>query len=107
MTAKKGPAPAGLEPRVARKLLDLLATDDDFRSLFQADAHAALVQAGYEAPAGTDPAMASSVSGADCMQLASSDRIASKSQILRDREKLIADTTTVMRFSEAGGFKAV
>lgn len=105
-TNRKGPAPAGLEPKVARKLLDLLSSDNDFRRLFKKDAHAALVKAGYKAPAGTDPAQAASLSGAACMQLASGDRIAPKSKIVRDRAKLEAATINPMRFIEAGAFKA-
>ncbi|AWZ07878.1 putative modified peptide [Streptomyces sp. ICC1] len=37
-----------IPPRVADRLLDLLATDDAFRELFQQNRHAALVEAGYE-----------------------------------------------------------
>jgi putative modified peptide len=106
MAAKKGPAPAALEPKVAKKLLDLLSTDNDFRRLFKADAHAALVKAGYRAPQGTDPAKAASLSGGACMQLKPGERIAPKAKIVRDRAKLEAATTTIMRFIEAGGFKA-
>ena len=43
MANQKGPPPAPLHPHVVNKLLDLLSTDDDFRDLFQRDAHAALV----------------------------------------------------------------
>lgn len=105
-TKKKGPAPAALEPKVARKLLDLLSRDNDFRRLFKKDAHAALVKAGYKAPAGTDPAKAASLSAGACMQLAPADRIAPKSKIVRDRAKLEAATANPMRFIEASGFKA-
>ena len=31
MATKKGPAPAPLDPKVAKKLLDKLSTDNDFR----------------------------------------------------------------------------
>ncbi|WP_407840642.1 NHLP-related RiPP peptide [Streptomyces sp. DSM 116496] len=37
-----------IPPKVVDRLLDLLATDDAFRELFQHNRHAALVQAGYE-----------------------------------------------------------
>ncbi|MGW1768416.1 NHLP-related RiPP peptide [Streptomyces sp. NPDC002073] len=37
-----------IPPKVVDRLLDLLATDDAFRELFQQNRHAALVQAGYE-----------------------------------------------------------
>lgn len=39
--------PAGLEPKVADRLLDLLSTDDAFRELFVKDTKAALEVAGY------------------------------------------------------------
>ena len=48
MATKKGNGPAPLDPKVAKKLLDLLSTDNDFRRLFKQDAHAALVQAGWK-----------------------------------------------------------
>ena len=40
-------APAGLEPKVADRLLDLLSTDDAFRELFVKDTKSALELAGY------------------------------------------------------------
>lgn len=40
-------APAGLETKVANRLLDLLSTDDAFRALFVSDTKAALEFAGY------------------------------------------------------------
>ena len=42
MATKKGAKPAPLDPKVTKKLLDKLATDNDFRRLFKKDAHAAL-----------------------------------------------------------------
>src|SRR3546814_16540253 len=68
MARKKGAGPAPLDPEVARKLLDLLATDNDFRRLFKKDANAALLKVGYQP--GT------SVSGGQCLQLQAGDRIA-------------------------------
>lgn len=106
MAAKKGAAPAPLEPKVAKKLLDLLSTDNDFRRLFKKDAHAALVKAGYKAPAGTDPSTAAAVSGGACLQLKGSDRIAPKAQIIRDRAKLESKVTGVMHFEGAKLLKA-
>src|SRR5690606_37868706 len=106
MARKKGPAPAALEPKVARKLLDLLSSDNEFRRLFKKDAHAALVKAGYKAPAGTEPATAAAASGGACMQLKTSDRIATKQAIQRDRAKIEANLAQVMLFIEAKHFKA-
>src|SRR5690348_8264749 len=106
MANQKGPPPAPLHPNVARKLLDLLSTDDDFRDLFQRDAHAALVQAGYVPPHGSDPAQASAISGGDCLQLSGTNQLASKEQIARDRAKLEALTTKVMNFIDSAAFKA-
>lgn len=81
MATKKGPSPAPLDPSVTKNLLDKLSTDDDFRQLFQQDAHAALAQVGYAPEAGAG-------SAGDCMQLKASDSIASKAKIQRDRAKL-------------------
>ena len=106
MAQTKGPAPAPLEPKVARKLLDLLSTDNDFRRLFKKDAHAALVKAGYKAPAGTDATQIAAVSGAGCMQLKAGARIAPKANILRDRAKIEANLALAMLFIEAKSFKA-
>lgn len=41
---------APLDPTIARRLLDLLSTDDLFRARFQNDHIAALVSIGYESP---------------------------------------------------------
>lgn len=106
MAMKKGPAPAPLEPKVARKLLDLLSTDNDFRRLFKKDAHAALLKVGYKPPAGADPARAAALSGGQCMQLKAGDRIAPKAAIVRDRAKLESSMGLPMLFIEATGFRA-
>jgi putative modified peptide len=106
MANQKGPPPAPLHPNVARKLLDLLSSDDDFRDLFQRDAHAALVQAGYAAPAGTDPSIASALSGGDCIQLDSGATLASKEQIAQDRTKLERSLSMIQGFDKASDFEA-
>jgi len=93
---RKGPPPPALHPHVVRKLLDLLSSDDDFRDLFQHDAHAALMQAGYEAPAAIEPT--ADTSGGTCMQLAATEKLASKEQIARDRAKLETSLKQVHRF---------
>lgn len=106
MANQKGPPPAPLHPHVANKLLDLLSSDDDFRDLFKRDAHAALIQAGYVPPSGSDPATASAISGGDCLQLSAGDQLAPKEQIARDRSKLESLTTQIMHFVGATAFKA-
>lgn len=53
--ASKGPGGRGggviLDAKTADRLLDLLSTDDEFRSLFQKDPRQALIDAGYDPPA--------------------------------------------------------
>lgn len=106
MAKGKGPAPAPLDPKVARKLLDLLSSDNDFRRLFKKDAHAALVKAGYRMPAGVAAQDAAAVSGGECLQLQASDRIAPKEKIQRDRAKLESAMTLPMRFIPPTELKA-
>jgi putative modified peptide len=93
MATKKGPGPTEpLDPKVVRKLLDLLSTDDDFRDLFKRDAHAALVEAGWTAPETAATSLApvdeAALSGGNCLQLASDVELASKEKISRERGKL-------------------
>ncbi|HWS27284.1 MAG TPA: NHLP-related RiPP peptide, partial [Xanthomonadales bacterium] len=52
----KGPAPAPLDPKVTKKLLDKLSTDNEFRTLFKKDAGAALAKVGYKPEAGVTSA---------------------------------------------------
>ena len=106
MANQKGPPPAPLHPRVVNKLLDLLSTDDDFRDLFKRDAHAALVQAGYEVPEGADASQASALSGADCMQLATSETLASKEKIAEQRTKLEKTMSMIQGFGSPAELKA-
>ena len=105
MANQKGPPPAPLHPHVAKKLLDLLSTDDAFRDLFKRDAHAALVQAGYVPPHGSDPTQASALSGGACMQLSPSDELASKEAIAQDRVKLERSLATIQGFEPLAGLK--
>ncbi len=74
MTDKKTP-PAGLNPRIAKALLDKLETDNDFRAQFEQSPEAALRALGY-----TD-----SVS---CMTLKPGAKLASPEQIKAQRVKL-------------------
>ncbi|MEO8160367.1 MAG: NHLP-related RiPP peptide [Arenimonas sp.] len=68
---------------VADKLLDKLSHDDDFRSLFQSDPHAALAQLGH-----VTPAAEKGVEGADPVVCASSGKLASKAEIRAARDQL-------------------
>lgn len=67
--------PAGLHPRLVKKLLDQLESDDDFRATFEASPEKALRSLGY-----TDPW--------DCMQLGEGQTLASPEQIKAQRNKL-------------------
>lgn len=99
MATKKGDKPAPLDPNVAKKLLDKLATDNAFRRLFKKDAHAALAQVGYKVAPGA-------TSAGQCMQLASTDRIAPKAKIARDRAKLESAMNVPISFLCAKEFSA-
>lgn len=104
MATKKGPAPAPLDPKVARKLLDLLSTDNEFRRLFKKDAHAALVKAGWKPPAGAEST--ATVSGGACLQLKAGERIAPKAKIMRERAKLEAGLAPPFKFACLAELKA-
>jgi putative modified peptide len=100
--AGKGPGPAPLEPKVVKKLLDLLSTDNEFRRLFKKDANAALIKAGYKPPAAiSGRAMASAaavVSLGSCLQMASTASIAPKAKIIRERAKLETTLNAIQHF---------
>lgn len=99
MAVKKGKGPAPLDSKVARKLLDKLSTDNDFRRLFKKDAGAALAKVGYKPEAGATAA-------GECMQLKSTDRIAPKAKIVSDRAKLERSMNSVINFACAKNFSA-
>jgi len=99
MATGKGAKPAPLDPKVTKKLLDKLSTDNDFRRLFKKDAHAALTQVGYKADAGATPA-------AGCLQLKPTDKIAPKAKIARDRTKLEKALNVPVSFMCAKDFSA-
>lgn len=67
--------PAGLHPRLVKKLLDGLENDEGFRAKFQESPELALRSLGY-----TDPWA--------CMQLAPGATLASPEQIRAQRNKL-------------------
>lgn len=86
----KGPGPAALDPKVIKKLLDLLSTDNEFRRLFKKDANAALAKVGHKAPATTamTTSLAATATAGGCLQMGEGDSIATKESIARDRAKL-------------------
>jgi putative modified peptide len=67
--------PAGLHPRLVRKLLDNLESNEDFRAMFQESPEKALRSIGYTDPWG-------------CMSLSSGAKLASSEQIRAQRNKL-------------------
>lgn len=99
MATKKGASPAPLDPNVTKNLLDKLSTDDDFRTLFQSDAHAALAECGYEAGEGA-------TSAGDCLQLKAGATLASKARIASDRTKLEGALRVPVSFACAKDFSA-
>lgn len=99
MATKKGPAPAPLDAKVAKKLLDKLSTDNAFRRLFKKDAGAALATLGYK----PDSAF---TSASGCMQLQATDSIAPKAKIARDRVKLEESLKVPISFACAKDFSA-
>ncbi|MGV8943497.1 NHLP-related RiPP peptide [Thermomonas sp.] len=67
--------PAGLHPRLVKKLLDNLESNDDFRAMFAESPEKALRSIGY-----TDPWA--------CMTLKAGTKLASPAQIKAQRHKL-------------------
>lgn len=97
---KVGPAP--LDPKVTKRLLDLLSTDDVFRALFKRDAQAALEQVGFVAPkaeAGQPPVALPGF----CFQLKPGQELASKDKIIRERAKLEHALSLVQNFDRLPG----
>lgn len=102
MAMKKGPGPTeALDPKVVRTLLDRLSTDDDFRDLFQRNAHAALVEAGWERPTTSASSLApiddAALSGGNCLQLAAGT-LASKEKINAQRGKLEKSLSGIVNY---------
>ncbi|MFT3761274.1 MAG: NHLP-related RiPP peptide [Pseudoxanthomonas sp.] len=77
--------PAGLHPRLVRRLLDKLEHDHHFRELFQKSPEAALRSIGY-----VDPW--------SCLQLRSGAKLASPEQIRAQRDKLEDNLVSVQRY---------
>lgn len=82
---KNNSAHSPLEPAVADRLLELLSTDDEFRSLFQTDPAAALAEIGHSTAAqyaGAAPAEG------DAFYCMTATRLAPKEEISQSREEL-------------------
>lgn len=77
---------APLPPHIVDKLLDLLGSDDEFRSLFQKDPAAALVQLGYQAAA--QHAGKEQITGGEMFYCMTAKNLASKEELQRTREAL-------------------
>lgn len=86
MSPSDSSAKAPLSPALAAKLLDLLATDDDFRQQFAADPHAALVALGA-----TDAQAA-----VGCLAI---DQLATPAQFAAARDVLLNHLTEVAAFN--------
>lgn len=74
--------PAGLHPRLVKKLLDSLESSEEFRAQFQASPEDALRSLGY-----TDPWA--------CLQVSSGAQLASPEQIRTQRTKLEDSLTSI------------
>jgi len=85
MATKKSGAAAPLDPKVARKLLDKLGTDNEFRRLFKKDPKSALVASGYKVAKGDTAGAAALEQLSACLSV---DRIATKATIQGTRESL-------------------
>ena len=76
--------PAGLHPRLVKKLLDNLENNNDFRTAFQESPEKALRSIGY-----TDPWA--------CMSLKTGAKLASPEQIKAQRSKLEDTMVSIQR----------
>lgn len=77
---------APLQPHVADKLLDLLSTDDKFRSAFKADPAAALAQVGH--PNAEQHAGKASIAEGETFYCMTADQLAPKEEIMQARDEL-------------------
>ncbi|MBO9715241.1 MAG: NHLP-related RiPP peptide [Pseudoxanthomonas sp.] len=85
MATKKAGAAVPLDPKVARKLLDKLGTDNEFRRLFKKDPKSALIAAGYKVAKGDTAGAAALEQASRCLSVTS---IAPKAAMARSREAL-------------------
>ena len=96
MATKKTGTAAPLDPKVVRKLLDKLGTDNEFRRLFKKDPKAALVASGYKVAKGDVAGAAALEQAAGCLSV---ERIAPKSEIIKARNALETQLSAAMGMS--------
>jgi putative modified peptide len=101
MAKKDGKDGHKLDPAVVKRLLDGLATDDDFRSHFERDAQSALESIGYVAP--TEDSIASAGS---CMQMKGGATLAPADKIASDRASLEQTLNAIQNFATPRGLVA-
>lgn len=87
MATKKAGSSVPLDPKVARKFLDKLGTDNEFRRLFKKDPKAALLASGYKVTKGDAAGEAALERLAVCLRV---ERIAPKAAIASARSSLEA-----------------
>jgi len=93
-----------LQPHVADKLLDLLSTDDKFRSTFKADPAAALAQIGHSgAERHTGKA---SITEGETFYCMTAEQPAPKEEIMQAREELKSFLTSQTDHSVVHCFEA-
>lgn len=95
---------APLQPHVADKLLDLLSTDDTFRSAFKADPAAALAQVGH--PGAEQYAGKASIGEGETFYCMTADQLAPKEEIMQSREELKSYLTAQTDHSVVHCFEA-
>jgi len=92
MANSKGKGPHPMDPKVMKRLLDGLTTDDAFREKFAKDAKSALESIGYVAPTDDTAHLAS------CIQLKAGTSLASADSISAARPKLESTLNSIVNF---------
>jgi putative modified peptide len=100
MTKKEGKGHQ-MDPKVVKRLLDGLTTDDDFRARFEANAQDALESIGY-----VPPTEAGVMSAGSCLQMQSGASLASADQISGARESLDSSLRAIQNFTAPAGLIA-
>ena len=92
MANSKGKGPHPVDPKIVKRLLDGLTTDQGFRERFATDAKSALESIGYVAPADDTAHLGS------CLQLQAGATLASPEAIGTARPKLESSLNTIINF---------